>query len=141
MSRKDDRIWVVKYAYEMEIKHDFSEKSMKSFIKNHNLKNISEEYFVNSMENLIRNLSKIDEVIKKISKTWSYSRISKVDLAILRVAINEIMFIDIPESVAINEAVKISKEYSTKDSYKFINDVLRSFVRQRIGRASCRERV
>lgn len=129
MSRKDDRIWVVKYAYEMEIKHDFSEESMKSFIKNHNLKNISEEYFVNSMENLIRNLFKIDEVIKKISKTWSYSRISKVDLAILRVAINEIMFIDIPESIAINEAVKISKEYSTEDSYKFINGVLGSFVR------------
>ena len=129
MSRKDDRIWIVKYAYEMEIKHDFSEESMKSFIKNHNLKNISEEYFVNSMENLIRNLSKIDEVIKKISKTWSYSRISKVDLAILRVAINEIMFIDIPESIAINEAVKISKEYSTEDSYKFINGVLGSFVR------------
>ena len=79
--------------------------------------------------NLIRNLFKIDEVIKKISKTWSYSRISKVDLAILRVAINEIMFIDIPESVAINEAVKISKEYSTEDSYKFINGVLGSFVR------------
>ena len=59
----------MKYAYEMEIKHDFSEESMKSFIKNHDLKNISEEYFADSMENLIRNLSEIDEIIKKFSKT------------------------------------------------------------------------
>ncbi|WP_317367247.1 transcription antitermination factor NusB [uncultured Tyzzerella sp.] len=73
---------------------------------------------------LINNLSNIDEKIKECSKGWEISRIDKVDLAILRLAIYEMLFDDVPTKVAINEAIELSKEYSSEKSYRFINAVL-----------------
>ncbi len=75
-------------------------------------------------------LEQLDEEIKKYLKNWSIARISKVSLAILRVAVYEILFTDeTPASVAINEAVELAKEYSTEDDASFINGVLGSLVR------------
>ena len=55
---------------------------------------------------------------------------AKIDLAILRVAVNEIYYLDdIPESVAINEAIEIANKYSTDASYKFVNGILGTIVR------------
>jgi N utilization substance protein B len=69
--------------------------------------------------------SEIDALIEKYSKRWKISRISKVDLAILRVAICEILaFTDIPVSVSINEAVELAKRYGSEDSGSYVNGVL-----------------
>ncbi len=73
---------------------------------------------------LTNNLPDIDERIKACSENWEISRIDKVDLAILRLAIYEILFDDVPKKVAINEAIEFSKEYSSEKSYRFINAVL-----------------
>lgn len=73
---------------------------------------------------LTNNLLDIDERIKACSENWEISRIDKVDLAILRLAIYEILFDDVPKKVAINEAIELSKEYSSEKSYRFINAVL-----------------
>ncbi|MFY9214211.1 MAG: transcription antitermination factor NusB, partial [Tissierellaceae bacterium] len=60
----------------------------------------------------------------------SIYRLAKVDLAVLRIAIYEILFRkDIPVEVSINEAIEIVKKYSNHDSFKFINGVLGGFVR------------
>ena len=72
----------------------------------------------------INKIDEIDEKIKKYSEGWDFSRIDKVDLAILRTAIYEILFDDVPTRVAINEAIELSKEYSSEKSYRFINAVL-----------------
>lgn len=74
--------------------------------------------------------SEIDEIISKyLKKGWSISRISKPSLAILRLAIYEIKYVDsVPQSVSINEAVELSKKYSIDES-KFVNGVLGAFVR------------
>jgi N utilization substance protein B len=67
----------------------------------------------------------IDALIGKYSKRWKVSRISKVDLAILRVAIYEILSIaDIPVSVSINEAVELAKRYGSEDSGSYVNGIL-----------------
>lgn len=73
----------------------------------------------------------IDAIISKYLKNgWSISRISKPSLAILRLAIYEIKYLDsIPQSVSINEAVELSKKYSIDES-KFVNGVLGAFVRE-----------
>lgn len=74
--------------------------------------------------------SEIDEEIKKyLKKGWSLSRISKPSLAILRLAIYEIKYVDsVPDSVSINEAVELAKKY-TIDESGFVNGILGAFVR------------
>lgn len=67
----------------------------------------------------------IDDKINILAKDWSVDRISKVDLAILRLAIYEIIYKDdVPKQVAINEAVEIAKKYSTDDAKAFVNGIL-----------------
>lgn len=71
------------------------------------------------------NSSEIDEIVQKNSKGWSIGHMSKVDLAILRLGICEIKYIeDIHPNITINECVELAKKYSTEKSAKFINGVL-----------------
>lgn len=72
------------------------------------------------------NLEAIDEVISANLVGWSISRISKTSRAILRLAVYELKFTDIPVGVAINEALEICKKYSTEADASFINGVLAS---------------
>ena len=74
-------------------------------------------------------LSEIDEIITNKNKKWKKERISKVDIAILRLAIYEIYFSqEVPNSVAINEAVELAKEFGTEQSPAFINGILGNIV-------------
>lgn len=78
------------------------------------------------------NIEKIDSLIEENLVGWSVSRISKVSKAVLRLGICEIMFIDdVPDGVAINEAVEITKKYSTAEDAAFINGVLGSVARKK----------
>ncbi len=75
----------------------------------------------------------LDSYISKYAKGWSFARIPLVASAIMRVAMYEILYMpDIPNGVAINEAVEIAKKYETPETVKFINGILGSFVRQEI---------
>ena len=67
----------------------------------------------------------IDDKIRKFAKNWAFDRIAKVDLAILRLAIYELCFCPgTPVPVVINEALELSKCYSSEDSKRFINGIL-----------------
>lgn len=69
-------------------------------------------------------LEEVDALISANSRRWRFDRISKVDLAIMRLALIEILYLDVPYKVAINEAVELAKKYSTDKSYQFVNGVL-----------------
>ena len=72
----------------------------------------------------------LDDVINKYSKGWKANRLPKVNLAILRLAIYEIKYLDdVPNSVAINEAVELAKKYSGEGDYSFINGILGSVAK------------
>ncbi len=89
------------------------------------------EFILKEAEGTKTHLAEIDEMISKNSKRWAKERISKVDLAILRLAIYEICFSqEIPSSVAINEAIELAKEFSTEEAPAFINGVLGSIVKK-----------
>lgn len=76
------------------------------------------------------NSDAIDAFIDKSSQSWSVLRLPKVSLAILRLAIAEIKFVDdVPNGVAVNEAVEIAKKYGTVEDAAFINGVLGTVVR------------
>lgn len=72
----------------------------------------------------------LDEIISKyLKKGWSLSRLSKPSLAILRLAVYEIKYLEnVPESVSVNEAVELAKKY-TIDESGFVNGILGSFIR------------
>ena len=73
----------------------------------------------------IEKLAEIDEQIKTQLEHWDFSRLNKVDQAILRIGVYSLLYQkDIPVSVTIDEAVDISKEYGTDESYRFVNGVL-----------------
>lgn len=74
----------------------------------------------------------IDNLIKKNAPDWPLDKISKVDLVILRIGIYEIVYGgDMPEKVAIDEAVELAKEFGNDTSSKFVNGVLGSIVAEK----------
>jgi len=72
----------------------------------------------------VENIQAVDALIKKHLAHWDFSRINMVDRALLRTSVYELMFQSTPPSVVIDEAIDISREYGTDDSYRFINGVL-----------------
>lgn len=90
----------------------FSEENFDGFVQ---------EYF----KDIMNKKEDIDNVITKFSFKWGKERLSKVSLAILRLAVYEIIYkSEIPTSVAINEAVELSKKYGTDKESAFINGLL-----------------
>jgi len=75
----------------------------------------------------IENIKTIDEMIKRHLKNWDISRLNRVDLAILRMSVYALIYSsEIAPSIVIDEAIGISKEFGTDDSFRFINGVLDS---------------
>jgi len=84
-----------------------------------------ESYFVSVVKGTVENIAEIDRQISENTIGWTFDRISRIDLAILRVAVYEILYRDdVPAVVAINEAIETAKKYSSEKSGTFINGVL-----------------
>ncbi len=73
----------------------------------------------------IQNLPQIDRLIQEHLENWELKRVAKVDLSILRMSVYCLLYQkDIPATVVIDEAIDLSKEFGTEDSYRFVNGVL-----------------
>ena len=84
-----------------------------------------EQYIREKLCNIISKTEEIDGFIGESAKGWKISRLNKVDLCILRLAVYEMLYdSDVPYKVAINEAVDIAKQYGGEDSPSFINGIL-----------------
>ncbi|GBF81300.1 transcription antitermination factor NusB [Aphanothece sacrum] len=70
----------------------------------------------------------IDQKLESVLVDWHLSRLPKIDQDILRIAVAEMLFLDVPQKVAINEAIELAKRYSDEEGYRFINGVLRRFT-------------
>ncbi len=87
-------------------------------------------YALELLRQFALNREAVDELIEGYSDNWTVKRMAKVDLAIVRLSITEMLFArNVPGSVSINEAVKLSKTYSDEDGYKFINGLLGKILR------------
>ena len=72
----------------------------------------------------VENMDSVDSAIRKHLQNWSFERLKKVDLAILRMGAYSLLYqTDIPAQITIDEAIEIAKEYGSEDSYRFINGV------------------
>ncbi len=68
---------------------------------------------------------RIDALLTETLVDWQLSRLARIDRDILRIAVAEILFLDVPDRVAINEAIELAKRYGEEDGHRFINGVLR----------------
>ena len=73
---------------------------------------------------IVGKLSEIDKEIEKAAPTWPIEKINRIDLAVLRFAVYELMEKKVPQKVVIDEAVEIAKEYGSENSSSFVNGVL-----------------
>jgi transcription antitermination protein NusB len=94
---------------------------------------VVQDYALSMVQTLNERAKEIDEILEVSLVDWQLTRVAQVDRTILKIAVAEIHFLDVPERVAINEAVELAKRYSTEDGHKFVNGVLRRVSRQLAG--------
>lgn len=118
------------YIYSQEIQGDNSKAQVKLFLDSTEVENgRSREYVKIVASGIKENDSEISEMISKNLKTgWTINRISKIDLALLKLAIYEMNYMGTPYKIIINEAVNMAKKYGEENSPSFVNGVLAKIV-------------
>ena len=133
MNRSQTRELAFKLLYQIEIQKEINDEDMQLFFENNNI--TSEEakkYITDIVNGTSKNSEEILELIRNnLKKDWNLERISKVNLALLKLAIYEIQYKEIPFKVAINEAVELAKTYGEESSPVFINGILASIVKEK----------
>ncbi|MFQ6881332.1 transcription antitermination factor NusB [Clostridium sp.] len=127
MKRKRSREIAMELLFSMEISKNSYEETIECFVEDYemDLKTIDLEYIKEVMKSVVDHKEEIDEIIKNSLINWTIDRVSKVNLTIVRLAIAEMLYInDVPEVVAINEAIELTKKYSDYKSVSFVNGAL-----------------
>ena len=89
------------------------------------------EYAKDIIITVNENRNTIDEEISTALVDWQVTRLAHIDRDILRIAVAEMKYLQVPQSVTINEAIELAKRYSEEDSHRFINGVLRRVTEQK----------
>lgn len=132
MKRSAAREEAFKLLYSLEIQKENIEEQINIFCENEEIKDEEAKSYIKNT--ILGTEEKISDIESKISENlkqdWKIDRISKVDLALLKLAIYEILYTDTPYKVAINEVIELSKKYGDDKSANFINGVLASIVKK-----------
>ncbi len=131
MTRTEERECLMQLFFQMEIQNDYSDRIKESYLKE-NFNQKQESYARKLCDAVLSHLEEIDEKIDTGSRKQNTKRMAKVDLAIARLAVGEILYMEsIPDPVAIDEAVNMARKYSTEESRKFINGLLGQIVKKK----------
>lgn len=132
MTRKEARENCFKLLFEYEVQKITAEEALELFYELTEDVDGQSDYIDNTVKTTINNVEKIDAIIEEYSKGWKVSRLAKVTLAVLRVGICELIYMDdIADSIAINEAVEIAKIYNDEKAGKFVNGILSSVFKSK----------
>lgn len=133
MIRKDARQLLMQLLYQMELLNDHSKETGDDYLEKHFANTKQREYAQELLNQVLSNMDAIDAKLNQYSNKWNTSRMPKVDLAVLRLAVVEILYMDdIPDAVAINEAVDMAKKFGAEDeSSSFINGILGKIAREK----------
>jgi len=131
MNRRKSREAAMKLLFEMSINKEKYEEIIENF-KEHtdvNLVDIDMEYITKVLSGIEENSKEIDENIEKHLIKWKLVRLSKMNLAILRICTYEILFEEeIPGKVSVNEGIELAKIYGEDSSPAFINGILAKMI-------------
>ncbi|MBR5157755.1 MAG: transcription antitermination factor NusB [Clostridia bacterium] len=132
MTRKEARDNGFKIIFEYEFQKMSADELLELYYSLYPDDSAQTEYLNNLVRTVLGNLDVIDETIAKYAKGWALERISKVSLAALRVGICEILFDDeMPDNIAINEAIELAKIYEGEKAGSFVNGLLSSVYKSR----------
>lgn len=133
ITRKEARNQAFMLVFEKSINGNDNEDILEAAKECRDFSEDDDGYTVQAFTGTFENIDEIDSIISdNLSTGWTISRISKVALAVLRLAIFEIKYMDeIPEAVSIDEAVELCKTYTTADDASFVNGVLGTVVRKK----------
>ena len=134
MNRSKARDLAFKYLYQVEVQKENTPEAIDLFFVNNEIEgNDAKKYILSIANGVKNNIDPITKMIEKnLKKDWKIDRISKVTLAILKLAIYEIIYAKLPFKVVINEAVEIAKKYGDDFAPIFINGVLASVVKENL---------
>lgn len=133
MNRTEMRELAFKLIYSLEIQNsDNIEEQIELYFQQNEIENQKViEYIEDIILGMNKNKTEIEDIIKKcLTEKWTIERISKINLSILKMAIYEIKYKDIPYKAEINEAVELAKKYGEDTSSRFINGALATAVKQ-----------
>ncbi len=128
MDRTGARAAAMKLIYEWEMGGDGGEETRQDLLEIQP-NECERDYMEKLVSGIEEHVGEIDSVVSDFAVDWKIERISRVDLAIMRVAIYEIKYASQPAGVAVNEALELARTYSTPEAVPFINGVLGSFIR------------
>ena len=135
MSRRESREAAIKLLFQYDFHGGSIEGLTRLFFENDAefvSEKVEKEYVVEVTEGALSKYREIDAIIEAHSKDWKISRMPRVDVAILRVAVYEILFEPgLDTGVSISEAVEIAKGYAEKESVGYINGILGAIARER----------
>ena len=125
-----EHIFKILFRAEFYNKEEFTQQAEYYVSELSNAKDKEIEYIKDKTLAIIDKLSEIDEIINENSDGWPTNRLGKAELTIMRLAVYEIRFDEeIPDGVAINEAVELSKKYGSDNSSSFVNGVLAKIIK------------
>lgn len=127
--RQRQRQCIVECLYMWEMQRDLPIEDLFSIYCEEKHEVIEDEILLvdfvsNTLKGVVNYSEVIDEKIRNSVQNWAFQRIAKMDLAILRLAIFELLWGKMPAPIVINEALELSKVYSSDDSKRFINGIL-----------------
>lgn len=123
MNRQIIREQTMQLIFQMEATNNFDYEKLSLVPENQKI--LKEQQAVNTLVAIREHISEIDAYISRNLDKWTIDRISKSDLSILRNAVAEMLYCDeIPNNVAISEAVNLAKKFGDDKSYAFVNSIL-----------------
>jgi len=124
--RRDNRVCAVQFLYQWELnKPDQLNDALRVFIETQEHERDYYAFTEELVHGTIEHIGAVDAEIQEHAANWTFARIAKVDLSVLRLAIYELLHRrDIPPIVSINEAIELGKIFSNPDSKRFINGIL-----------------
>lgn len=131
MKRTETRELAFRLIYSTEIQKEMDEEQVQLFLQESEIELKEEEYIKSIFIGIKDNKNEIVKLIEEnLKEKWTLDRISKINLAILELAIYELIYSKLPYKVVINEAVEIAKKYGDDSSKSFINGILASIVKE-----------
>ena len=132
MTRKEARDQAFVLIFEKGINNESVEDILEAAKECRNFLEDEDGYTLKVFTGVFERQEELDAIISKNLTGWTINRISKISLAVLRLAIFEIMYMDdIPDAVSVDEAVELCKTYSTQEDAAFVNGVLGTVVRSK----------
>ena len=133
MQRSAMRELAFKLVYEIEVQKESEEEQLEIFIENNDIMDEKVvEYLKDIKKGIKENEDEINRLItSNLKDNWSLNRISKINLSLIKLAIYEMVYQNLPYKVAINEVVELAKKYADESAPVFINGILASVVKEK----------